>query len=278
MKPKPNGVQHTGIHALMDILVNMPLPDSHKNWKQIILLKIVDQDNFCYEWVIRDGKWMITEGETQEPNLILRGKEIEFLKDFSGFSSPSTLLIQMMPGRGKNRMSFGDSLKFGTLVKNIRKNLKEQSSQLIAEAEQRQSKIIAERKKLHKPEPSMSRDDESITQTPVSPRVARLLTDLESTDVTVRVMAIYQAGPLLINNVQGALEPYLVALSDEDRMVRKAVVLFFENMEEVVLHAALRTGKQADQLMHALEKLPTQSERDDARPALQNISRVKKLL
>lgn len=131
-------IERTGIHAIMDDLRNMPLPDSHKKWNKTIFLQVVGHDELCYEWIIRDGQWTILEGRVQAPDLILRGDEAAFIKTFTGVKSNSSQIwIEFLTPNGKNCWPMGDSIKGGLLIGNISMRLNEKSSQLLAEAEQR---------------------------------------------------------------------------------------------------------------------------------------------
>ncbi len=143
MTDQVKGIQRTGIHAAMDIVKNMPLPASLRKWDQTILLQIRGQDDFCYEWIIRDGQWKINEGKTCEPGIILTGKEIDFVREFSDINSSGKTFVQTLPAGNKKSLSIGDAMKYGTLRGKILYHLQGQFSQLIAEAEQRQGETIA---------------------------------------------------------------------------------------------------------------------------------------
>ena len=111
----------------------------------------------------------------------------------------------------------------------------------------------------------------------VSPEVAQVLRALKSPDGSARVTALTQALPLLLKGEKGALEPFLVALTDKEQLVRMTAARIFSVMDENVLRLGVRTSKQRDRLVCALDELPTQFERDLAGSARQNVSRLKNL-
>lgn len=152
----------TGLHALMDEYRKKQLPESHRNWNKKILLHVTNRKEIFYEWTIKDGLLKIVEGKTQEPDLILRGDEIAFIKFFASFDSgPVTFLMPT----GKVGWPMGDTIKFGALRgKILFARAKEMESQLITEASKRMAEELIVDKKIKPDLPKLPifREDEII--------------------------------------------------------------------------------------------------------------------
>jgi len=87
--------QQVGICVLMDVIKSMPLPSSCANWNKVIELQVIDK-NLAYTWVIHGDTWEVQEGGAQNPDLVFRGKESEFIESLqrssTALSCPKTLL------------------------------------------------------------------------------------------------------------------------------------------------------------------------------------------
>lgn len=131
MTDHTNVTQHTGIHTLMKALKNKHLIGSFEDWNKKILIQITDQDDLCYGWIIRDGRWKIAKGKVQFPDLIVRGTQAQFINDFTEGKVSVELIL---PGE-KDPWLVKDQMKYRTLVINISMILKGKTSSVIAEGE-----------------------------------------------------------------------------------------------------------------------------------------------
>jgi hypothetical protein len=114
-----------------------------------------------------------------------------------------------------------------------------------------------------------------VEQQQVSPAVLRVLEALRNPDMTARLTVMAQAGILLMENAPGALEPFLLALKDEEVLVRTTVLVLLQRLDRNKLRTALKTSEKADQFIRTLKEIadgaPGSGERDEAKAVLHNI-------
>jgi hypothetical protein len=103
--------QQVGICVLMDVIKSMPLPSSCANWNKVIELQVIDK-NLAYTWVIHGDTWEVQEGGAQNPDLVFRGKESEFIESFTTKLNSAILPKNPAP-------KFKDTIKIGGLIGKI---------------------------------------------------------------------------------------------------------------------------------------------------------------
>ena len=132
--------------------------------------------------------------------------------------------------------------------------------------------VVVERKE----DTSQANAIEAENKQSVSPAVARVLDVLKSPDMTVRLSVMGQAGILLMQNAPGALEPFLLALKDEEELVRTTVVSLLGRFDKDMLSSArktIETSEKADQFIQVLKEIASGTgwESDDAKNFLNKI-------
>jgi hypothetical protein len=111
-----------------------------------------------------------------------------------------------------------------------------------------------------------------------SPAVSATLKKMESSDTTARMMAISEAGTLLVRGEEGALEPFIAAAKDDDMMVRMTALNLLSrmtsdpSMKPVVISAVSAEGDDSP-FVEAIKTIAESGamEADDAQAILTHI-------
>jgi HEAT repeat protein len=119
-------------------------------------------------------------------------------------------------------------------------------------------------------------------KTVITKDIEKVLVNLKSSDLSVRLTAMAMAARLLGQKELGALKPYLFALKDEEAMLRGAVVTqlaeaAIDGLTKDVLRSAVKDSEEGHQLIDLLkdmsEKDSEEFVREEAKRALDNILR-----
>ena len=116
----------------------------------------------------------------------------------------------------------------------------------------------------------------------ITKAIEEVLGNLKSSNPVDRMMAMTEASKLLGQQEPGALKPYLLALKDEDVMVKGAAVSLlaeasFDRIIKPVFRSVVKESEDRHQLLDLLkdmsEKDSEYCNREDAKRALYNINR-----
>jgi HEAT repeat protein len=117
-------------------------------------------------------------------------------------------------------------------------------------------------------------------KTVITKNIEKVLDNLKSSDLSVRMTAMAMAARLLGQEEPGALKPYLFALKDEEAMLRGAVVqqlagAAIDGFTKHVIRSAAKDSEEGHQLIDLLkdmsERDPEEFVREEAKSALYNI-------
>lgn len=112
--------------------------------------------------------------------------------------------------------------------------------------------------------------------------IEKVLVNLKSSDLSVRLTAVATAARLLGQKEPGALKPYLFALKDEEAMLRGAVVghlaeAAIDGLTKHVLRSAVKDSEEGHQLIDLLKDMSEKDSekfvQEEAKRALDNILR-----
>lgn len=172
--------QQVGICVLMDVIKSMPLPSSCANWNKVIELQVIDK-NLAYTWVIHGDTWEVQEGGAQNPDLVFRGKESEFIESFTTKLNSAILPKNPAP-------KFKDTIKIGGLIGKILMYYRTLTPQMLSDVKQQQA------------------EQAKVTDTQVKPRVfvpAHMVRGSGMKAITIGT--IKPDGPVAIDLVNGQL-------------------------------------------------------------------------
>src|SRR5450759_3124190 len=90
----------------------------------------------------------------------------------------------------------------------------------------------------------------------VSPEVARVLADLRSYPETFSQMnIIWRAETLLMDDAQGALEPFVLALHNNDKEFRGELFRILCGLDNIKLTAAVKNSANGDEFIRILREI-----------------------
>ena len=127
----------SGLHAVMEKIKSLPLPDEVKDWNRTLLIQIDGAERNSFEWIIKDGHWQIEEGQPHKPDLIVFGSEVELIKSFTS----STGTFQMKRHGTATPWKLKDARMFGKLRGAIIKHFNGDSPELLEAAQKNEKKI-----------------------------------------------------------------------------------------------------------------------------------------
>jgi hypothetical protein len=117
-------------------------------------------------------------------------------------------------------------------------------------------------------------------KTVITEDIEKVLVDLKSSDLSVRMTAMATAARLLGMNEPGALRPFLLGLKDEESLVRKSVTGMLataanDQILKQALRSAVRDSEEGHQLIDLLRDMSERDSeefvREDAKRAAENI-------
>lgn len=166
----------SGLQGMIEAMQKIPFPSDFP-WDTVILVKVKNDDELCFEIIISDGKVQIKQGKPLAPVFIIEEREYEIVSYFS-VADPHNIIFLLKPDGtfpgGK------DSRMFEGILAITRNYIQKDSSNLLTR--------IKEKDKENR---SLSVSGLQISQVPINPGKCPICNQSLSSDEATKTIDIY---------------------------------------------------------------------------------------